>query len=196
MDVINACEKTFFPISTLHHFYFIRPALGHSMQTSRSQETLGDTRNKFVILLCLLFLVILNRNIIVSLIRSGPTMWVGIEIIRMLILVSIGILLGTSGFGTKSKKQFDIPLNLNVDESQDSLKDNPSLDHYNASEQFIIEFLLEKENKCWQSDIVKNSDMTKSKISRTLSSLESKGLISRVRDGMGNRVILDDSELF
>ena len=99
-------------------------------------------------------------------------------------------------FGTKSKKQFDIPLNLNVDESQDSLKDNPSLDHYNASEQFIIEFLLEKENKCWQSDIVKNSDMTKSKISRTLSSLESKGLISRVRDGMGNRVILDDSELF
>ena len=166
------------------------------MQTSRSQETLGDTRNKFVILLCLLFLVILNRNIIVSLIRSGPTMWAGIEIIRMLILVSIGILLGTSGFGTKSKKQFDIPLNFNVDESQDSLKDNPSLDHYNASEQFIIEFLLEKENKCWQSDIVKNSDMTKSKISRTLSSLESKGLISRVRDGMGNRVILDDSELF
>ena len=166
------------------------------MQTSRSQENLGDTKNKFVILLCLLVLVILNRNIIASLIRFGPTMSAVTEIIRMLIGVSIGILLGTLGFGTKSKKQVDIPLNLDADESPDSLKDNASLDQYNSSEQFIIEFLLEKENKCWQSDIVKNSDMTKSKISRTLSSLESKGLITRVRDGMGNRVILDVSELF
>ena len=166
------------------------------MQTSRSQENLGDTKNKFVILLCLLVLVMLNRNIITSLIRSGPTIWAGIEIIRMLIHVSIGIVLGTLGFGTKSKKQVDILLNLDDDESQDSLKDSLSLDHYNASEQFIVEFLLENENKCWQSDIVKNSEMTKSKISRTLSSLESKGLVSRVRDGMGNRVILDVSELF
>ena len=166
------------------------------MQTSRSQEDLADTRNRFVILVCMLVLVMLNRNIITSLIRSGPTIWVGIEIIRMLILVSIGIVFGTLGFGSKSKKQVDIPLILDADETQDSLKDNPSLDHYNASEQFIIEFLLENENKCWQSDIVKNSDMTKSKISRTLSILESKGLVSRVRDGMGNRVILDVSELF
>ena len=84
--------------------------------------------------------------------------------------------------------------NLDADESQDSMKNNPNLDRYSTSEQFIIEFLLEKENKCWQSDIVKNSDLTKSKISRTLSSLESKGLISRVRDGIGNRVILNESE--
>ena len=166
------------------------------MQTSPSQEDLAVTRNRFVILLCMLVLVILNRNIIASLIRFGPTMSAVTEIIRMLIVVSIGILLGTLGFGTKSKKQVDIPLNLDADESPDSLKDNASLDQYNSSEQFIIEFLLEKENKCWQSDIVKNSDMTKSKISRTLSSLESKGLVSRVRDGMGNRVILDVSELF
>ena len=166
------------------------------MQTSPSQEDLAVTRNRFVILLCMLVLVILNRNIIASLIRFGPTMSAVTEIIRMLIVVSIGILLGTLGFGTKSKKQVEIPLNLDADESPDSLKDNASLDQYNSSEQFIIEFLLEKENKCWQSDIVKNSDMTKSKISRTLSSLESKGLITRVRDGMGNRVILDVSELF
>ena len=166
------------------------------MQTSPSQEDLAVTRNRFVILLCMLVLVILNRNIIASLIRFGPTMSAVTEIIRMLVVVSIGILLGTLGFGTKSKKQVDIPLNLDADESPDSLKDNASLDQYNSSEQFIIEFLLEKENKCWQSDIVKNSDMTKSKISRTLSSLESKGLVSRVRDGMGNRVILDVSELF
>ena len=196
MDVISAFDKTFFPILTLHHFYLIRPPFRHLMQTSRSQENLGDTKNKFVILLCLLVLVLLNRKIIASLIRFGPTMSAVTEIIRMLIVVSIGILLGTLGFGTKSKKQVDIPLNLDADESPDSLKDNASLDQYNSSEQFIIEFLLEKENKCWQSDIVKNSDMTKSKISRTLSSLESKGLITRVRDGMGNRVILDVSELF
>lgn len=166
------------------------------MQTSRTQEDLAGTRNRFVILLCMLVLVILNRNIIILLIRRGPTIKVGIEIFQMLILVSIGIVLGTLGFGSKSKKQVDIPLILDVEASQDSLKDNPSLDHYNASEQFIIEFLLKNENKCWQSDIVKYSDMTKSKISRTLSSLESKGLVSRVRDGMGNRVILDVGELF
>lgn len=196
MYAISACENTFFPILTSYHFYLIRPPFGHSMQTSRSQENLGDTKNKFVILLCILVLVSLNTNIINSLIRRGPTIWAGVEIIRMLIFVSIGIVFGTLGFGSKSKKQVDIPLILDVEASQDSLKDNPSLDHYNASEQFIIEFLLENENKCWQSDIVKNSDMTKSKISRTLSSLESKGLVSRVRDGMGNRVILDVSELF
>jgi uncharacterized membrane protein len=166
------------------------------MQTSRSQENLGDTKNKFVILVCMLVLVILNTNIITLLIRRGPTNYVVIEIIRMLALVSIGIVFGTLGFGSKSKKQVDVPLILDVEASQDSLKDNPSLDHYNASEKFIIEFLLENENNCWQSDIVKNSDMTKSKISRTLSSLESKGLVSRVRDGMGNRVILDVGELF
>ena len=166
------------------------------MQTSRSQEDLAGTKNRYVILLCMLVLVILNTNIITSLIKRGPTFLAVTEIIRMLIFVSIGIVFGTLGFGTKSKKQVEIPLNLDTDESLDSLEDSPSLDHYNASEQFIIEFLLENENKCWQSDIVKNSDMTKSKISRTLSSLESKGLVSRVRDGMGNRVILDVSELF
>ena len=183
-----------FSISTLHQFSLISLRFGYTMTTSHSQAELSDIKNKFTILVCLLVLVLINRNIISSLIRSGPKMGTSIEIIKMFIFVSIGIILGTSGFGFKSKKQNDFSFNLDADESQDSMKNNPNLDRYSTSEQFIIEFLLEKENKCWQSDIVKNSDLTKSKISRTLSSLESKGLITRVRDGIGNRVILNESE--
>jgi uncharacterized membrane protein len=37
--------------------------------------------------------------------------------------------------------------------------------------------------------------MTNSKISRSLAKLESRGVLSRVRDGMGKRVNLHKSEL-
>ena len=69
------------------------------------------------------------------------------------------------------------------------------LTRFNTSEQFIIKFLLDNENQCRQSELVKCSSMTNSKISRSLAKLESRGVLSRVRDGMGKRVNLHKSEL-
>ena len=38
-----------------------------------------------------------------------------------------------------------------------------------------------------QNDLVKSSEMTNSKISRILSKMEARGIVSRARDGMGKR---------
>ena len=55
--------------------------------------------------------------------------------------------------------------------------------------------MLENDGQCWQREIVEKSNMDGSKISRTLSNLERNGIVSRVRDGMGKRVILNKEEL-
>ncbi|MGB1704172.1 MAG: helix-turn-helix transcriptional regulator [Candidatus Thalassarchaeaceae archaeon] len=59
----------------------------------------------------------------------------------------------------------------------------------------MINYLLDNDCNCWQSELVKKSNMTDSKISRLLTKLEASGIISRVRDGMGNRVNLHKVEL-
>ncbi|NDF22664.1 MAG: hypothetical protein EB152_05000, partial [Euryarchaeota archaeon] len=106
-----------------------------------------------------------------------------------------GFIAGVNASKTKSTKKQEISFLSHSEPSQTDADFNLNLAKYNSTEQFIIEFLLQHDGQCWQSNIVKESSMTNSKISRSLSKLESQGILTRVRDGMGKRVNLHKNEL-
>ncbi|MFH1127496.1 MAG: MarR family transcriptional regulator [archaeon] len=60
-------------------------------------------------------------------------------------------------------------------------------------ERKVIDVILEKGDKCKQRDIVRATDYSKAKVSRIMSELEARGILSRVRVGRTNRVILSDN---
>ena len=120
----------------------------------------------------------------------------GVLIMMMysLVLTCIGIIIGinlTKIYSSEQQMRPSIPPRL----SSTSVNSTPNLSRFNSSEQFIINYLLDNGCKCWQSDLVKKSNMTDSKISRSLTKLEASGIISRVRDGMGKRVNLHKVEI-
>ncbi|MWV39094.1 MarR family transcriptional regulator [Natrialba sp. INN-245] len=58
------------------------------------------------------------------------------------------------------------------------------------TERVVYETALEAGGEIPQRDIVERTDLSKATVSRTLSSLESRGLLDRERRGMGNVVVL------
>lgn len=117
-----------------------------------------------------------------------------IYIIYSLFLTCIGLIMGitmTWIYLSKQTRMASLEHFTHVPTSSAKL----DLSSYNSAEQFIINFLLDNENNCWQSAFVKNSDMTDSKISRALTKLEARGVVTRVRDGMGKRVNLNQEGL-
>lgn len=58
-------------------------------------------------------------------------------------------------------------------------------------ERKVVDFVLEKGEKCKQRDIVRATDFSKAKVSRIMLELEERGILSRVRVGRTNRVILN-----
>jgi len=58
-------------------------------------------------------------------------------------------------------------------------------------ERRVVDFVLEKGDKCKQRDIVRATDFSKAKVSRIMLELEERGILSRVRVGRTNRVILN-----
>lgn len=61
----------------------------------------------------------------------------------------------------------------------------------NKDEEKIYDLLALNENSMYQSDLVKQTGMTKVKITRVLDKMEAKKIIKRQRRGMTNIVILD-----
>ena len=53
-----------------------------------------------------------------------------------------------------------------------------------------MEVLLREEGSVYQSDLIKETKLTKVKVSRVLDKLEGKGLIERKRRGMTNIIVL------
>ena len=60
-------------------------------------------------------------------------------------------------------------------------------------ERKVIDAILEKGDKCKQRDIVKATDFSKAKVSRIMSELEARGIITRTRVGRTNKVIINES---
>ena len=58
-------------------------------------------------------------------------------------------------------------------------------------ERKVVDFIVEKGNKCKQRDIVRATDFSKAKVSRIMLELEERGILSRVRIGRTNRVVLN-----
>lgn len=60
-------------------------------------------------------------------------------------------------------------------------------------ERRLYDIVLERQGDVAQGDLVALSGFSKAKVSRVIDRLEAKGLVVRVRRGMGNRVLLTET---
>ena len=65
-----------------------------------------------------------------------------------------------------------------------------TVDRLHNNEETVYTVVLETGGELPQRDIVEETDLSKATVSRTLDTLESKGLVERKRKGMGNVVVL------
>ena len=59
-----------------------------------------------------------------------------------------------------------------------------------TKEKKIFEILTKSEGSAYQSDLVKQTSLSKVKITRILDKMENKGIIERKRRGMANIIII------
>ena len=155
------------------------------------QSRTDNMSSQSVVVLSMLIVILLTgRAIYVAISTDATLKGIFILIVYSSTLIFVGFIAGVNASNIRS-----ISFSSNLEPSQTDVEFNPNLAQYNSTEQFIIEFLLKHDGQCWQSNIVKESSMTNSKISRSLSKLESQGILTRVRDGMGKRVNLHKDEL-
>jgi uncharacterized membrane protein len=67
---------------------------------------------------------------------------------------------------------------------------NKKLENLNDEEKSVMNIVLENEGSIFQSDVVKETQLSKVKVTRILDRLEGKQLIERKRRGMTNIVLL------
>ena len=162
------------------------------MNMRYNQSSMENISSHFIIVLSSFMVILLTGRAINV---DGTEKGVLIMIMYSLVLTCIGIIIGINLTRIYSiKKQINTSISQH-EEIYTSVSSIPDLSRFNSSEQFIINYLLDNDCNCWQSDLVKKSNMTDSKISRSLTKLEASGIISRVRDGMGKRVNLHKVEL-
>ncbi|WP_342027646.1 helix-turn-helix transcriptional regulator [Natronobacterium texcoconense] len=66
-------------------------------------------------------------------------------------------------------------------------------DRLDDTEREIYSMVLDADGKIQQREIVADTDFSKATVTRTLDSLETKGLLERKRQGVGNVVVLQES---
>ena len=156
------------------------------IRISRSET--DNTSAQYILILSVLVIIMLTGRAIVV---DGTEKGVLRMIAYNLTLTSIGIMMGVTISKLKSNGQEEFyPTSLHKQSSK-SVNLGEKTTRFNVSEQFIIDFLNENGGQCMQNDLVKSSEMTNSKISRILSKMEARGIVSRARDGMGKRVYLE-----
>ncbi|MGY8692301.1 MAG: helix-turn-helix transcriptional regulator [Candidatus Poseidoniales archaeon] len=104
-------------------------------------------------------------------------------LIYSLFLTSIGILIGIS-------MSWLLNNNEKVNKEVTNVIITKKLPILSSAEKTVVNILQSNENKMWQAELVRQGAFTNSKASRLLSSMENRGLVRRVRDGMGKRVEL------
>ena len=67
---------------------------------------------------------------------------------------------------------------------------NQKLEHLEEEEKNLMRIVLREEGSVYQSDLIKETGLSKVRITRTLDKLEGKALIERKRRGMTNIIIL------
>ena len=104
--------------------------------------------------------------------------------IYSLFLTSIGIIIGVS------LTWLNYPNKPETEENNTK----PELDKrpLSADEKVVSDLLILNSGEMWQADLVRKSGFTDSKASRLLSRMEYQGLIIRIRDGMGKKVLINE----
>ncbi len=105
-------------------------------------------------------------------------------LIYSLFLTSIGILIGISMTWLLNNN------NEKLNKEVTNITKTKKLPILSSAEKIVVNILQSNENKMWQAELVRLGGFTNSKASRLLSSMENRGLVRRVRDGMGKRVEL------
>ena len=186
------CEYT----NTVYQVSLVAGFGRSNMVMDYPQSRTDNTSSQSVVVLSMLIVILLTGRTVNRAVSTYTSLKsIFISIVYSSILIFAGFRAGVNASKTKSTKKQEISFSSNSEPSQTDVDFNPNLAQYNSTEQFIIEFLLQHDGQCWQSNIVKESSMTNSKISRSLSKLESQGILTRVRDGMGKRVHLHKNEL-
>jgi uncharacterized membrane protein len=157
-----------------------------------------------------LFLVISFNNALTSFVNNSCTH--GIECpmhitLKTQKILSYGLIGIISAFALylifkkeerKSKHKPHIETNQNQEptkketieiHNQETIKEPKETPNLDEEEQNIINLLNKNEGSIYQSDIIKETNLSKVKVSRLLDKLEGKGLIERKRRGMTNIVI-------
>nr|WP_237076823.1 MarR family transcriptional regulator [Natrialba magadii] len=70
---------------------------------------------------------------------------------------------------------------------------NETTDRLDNTEREIYSMVLDADGEIQQRNIVANTDFSKATVTRTLDSLEAKGLLERKRQGVGNVVVLQET---
>ena len=107
-------------------------------------------------------------------------------VIAVLILV-IALIVGWIFFQLRKKPEPEREERIAGERKQTKKIDVSTLD---ADEKRIIGVLQEKGGSAFQSDVIKELDYSKVKVSRMLDRLEQKGIVERKRRGMANLVVL------
>ena len=89
---------------------------------------------------------------------------------------------------------FLIEMRMKKNKTKERQEEAPDTDHQlfhlGAEEKMLYNFIKEKHGSVFQSDLVKQFNLSKVKVTRILDRLESSGLIERRRRGMTNLVII------
>jgi len=111
-----------------------------------------------------------------------------------LFLIAFGVLFFSLGFGiylvfadNHQLTQQTSP--IKESENKRDYK-NVDLDSLDEEEKRLYNIIKDKDGSAYQSDLVKETDFSKVKITRVLDKLEHKGIIERKRRGMTNIVVL------
>ena len=148
-----------------------------------------------------LFLVISFNNALTSFVNNSCTH--GIECPMQITLktqkiLSYGLIGIISAFALylifkkeerKTKHKPHIETITNQEPTKKETKEPKQIPNLDEEEQNIMNLLNNNEGSIYQSDIIKQTHLTKVKVSRLLDKLEGKGLIERKRRGMTNIVI-------
>ena len=82
------------------------------------------------------------------------------------------------------------PINANHNQELTTEEKNKKLENLDEDEKKIMSLVLREEGSVYQSDLVKETGLSKVMVTRLLDKLEGRGLIERKRRGMTNIVVL------
>lgn len=121
---------------------------------------------------------------------DGPTcpMHTSLSLQRVISYSLIGLLVLVGAFITFFMREKSLPLETKKTLSEEEKK--RALENLDDEEKQVMNLVLREQGSIYQSDLIKDTQLTKVKVTRILDKLEGRGLIERKRRGMTNIVIL------
>ncbi len=141
------------------------------------------------------FFIVMSFNvalekIITDTCTDGPTcpMHTSLNLQRIISYSLIGLLVLIGAFVTFFMHEKKLPPETKKTLSEEEKK--RTLENLNDEEKQVMNLVLREQGSIYQSDLIKDTQLTKVKVTRILDKLEGRGLIERKRRGMTNIVIL------